>query len=1148
MELRLVYTPEGVNTMRTSVAKADEHFGNPFSEAGYGGTIKVPSIGAAVIAYKEWLLGTNHKDVKPQQREWILDQINQGKLDGAILLYAGKLAARGEGMHPTALAEVVEQLRSNKLSTQPTTAPVQSNIQSQNEIVVGSTVYSDYGLYKDQTFKVIKLGNATITKKSRSMDRVYKRIKLTLENDNKQLIIYGTINNGEFFGTEDVTGKTYSSATNVQFKLVPSESTTESLVQPVNYNNVPKVQVQPTLEPGRYVNFDNNIWIVTKQNTNGTWQIYNPNLEGVNSKKSVAEKNLGIRPEIAKIVNYRDQDYLVTPNETIISLVTNKKMNWNNNDGNRIGILQLANNTISPTQPTVPVSETTDDYTFTFADGTSIPIPFKLNEQQQAALLGLEKFYNNPSEYNNEIALIGYAGTGKTTIMSLFDKYLMSKGEMPKYSAPTHRANAVTKLNNPTADVITLHKAFGLNPIVDLTNGQLSVENLESEQTGKPLVAYGDYLIIDESSMITDQLYKFIEKFKKDFKIKVIYMGDPAQLAPVDPRKKETALSVALEKPTKLELTKVERTSDNPILTESTNLREGKPLSGISDEVNGRGVEYMSDSARTNQVIGQSLQEMQETGDFLHFRMLSAKNNGIKTLNDLARKNLYNVDDSTELVDGEILMGYDNFGGDKDSYDIYNSGDYRVIGISKETKKVIDTDTALGKLEFIGYDIVLEDLLQKDSEPVFVFIAKKGSINEGSSKKLIAALSELARKGKNATDKRTRGMYFSMMYALRKEVAFMEDQYNDYGKIAIKKTVDYGYAHTIHKSQGGTYNKVLILLDTIDKSKFDDTVKQQLRYVAVSRARDYVYVVKNSGPLSQTTEDVSKPVRTPDDNVISSISLEQLTKGKPTVASKASADLPMDDVSITKIINGTKVIANKTALFTDGVYTVGGIQQVRLKYLGKGVVVGNNVVITDENTKQSLVRSKDDFAKAEGFKNWSDFQLNNKFAQKFISGEAGRYIYSVKPIGEIKDEIGAAQKLNPENNPAIAAFNQKLVETKGALPKEFIYNSGTFTSKYVLNPNNLYNLVDVETGTLYLRNINLQTGNIVSIDEPLVPVSDKRVAEIINNLRSQIKEFRLDEILAEKGIDINEEIDKLENVNFESELNEIMVRINKNMC
>jgi hypothetical protein len=130
LESRPVYTPEGVNTMRTSNAKADEHFGNPFSEAGYGNTIKVASIGAAVRMYKDWLLNnavTESEIVKgsvsdlakfDNQRQWILDQINQGKLDGATLLYAGKSAARGQGMHPTALAEVVEQLRTTQSSTQ----------------------------------------------------------------------------------------------------------------------------------------------------------------------------------------------------------------------------------------------------------------------------------------------------------------------------------------------------------------------------------------------------------------------------------------------------------------------------------------------------------------------------------------------------------------------------------------------------------------------------------------------------------------------------------------------------------------------------------------------------------------------------------------------------------------------------------------------------------------------------------------------------------------------------------------------------------------------------------------------------------------------------------------------------------------------
>jgi hypothetical protein len=120
LESRPVYTAEGINTMRTKSAKPNEHFGNPWSELGYGETIKtnsengIPAVTVAANNYKEWLLGTKFQDVKPEQRVWILDQINQGKLDGANLLYSKKLMDRGEGSHAISLAEVVEQLRGSK--------------------------------------------------------------------------------------------------------------------------------------------------------------------------------------------------------------------------------------------------------------------------------------------------------------------------------------------------------------------------------------------------------------------------------------------------------------------------------------------------------------------------------------------------------------------------------------------------------------------------------------------------------------------------------------------------------------------------------------------------------------------------------------------------------------------------------------------------------------------------------------------------------------------------------------------------------------------------------------------------------------------------------------------------------------------------
>jgi len=106
-----VYTAEGVNTMRTTVAKSNEHFGNPWSEGGYAGTIKLNTVPETVQAYKDWLTTDKYKDVKSEQRKWILEQINSGKLDKATLLYDAKLAGRGLGSHPEALVEVVKELR-----------------------------------------------------------------------------------------------------------------------------------------------------------------------------------------------------------------------------------------------------------------------------------------------------------------------------------------------------------------------------------------------------------------------------------------------------------------------------------------------------------------------------------------------------------------------------------------------------------------------------------------------------------------------------------------------------------------------------------------------------------------------------------------------------------------------------------------------------------------------------------------------------------------------------------------------------------------------------------------------------------------------------------------------------------------------------
>jgi hypothetical protein len=524
--------------------------------------------------------------------------------------------------------------------------------------------------------------------------------------------------------------------------------------------------------------------------------------------------------------------------------------------------------------------------------------------------------------------------------------------------------------------------------------------------------------------------------------------------------------------------------------------------------------------------------------DYLHFRLLSGTNANVSTLNDKARKILFNADSLTGIQEGEILMGYDNFDLKDGDYTIFNSGDYLVKSVSPEKNKSVDlSDVKLGSATFVGNDVILQSLLEPDKDPVSVFIAKKGSVNTEAGKKLLNAKVEYIKLAKAAPTPKLRGMFFAKQFSMLSQVVLMEPVLNNYGTPGIKATVDYGYAHTIHKSQGGTYSKVLVLLDSIDKTKFDPIVKQQLKYVAVSRATDYVYVVTGEN-ISTNDTDFDTVERTPGDKVLSTFK----------APAKTATSLPMKDSNIAQIFDRTKVITNRTGLFADGIYTVGGVQEIELKYLGEGNVIGNNVIIINSKTRKSYTRTKDEFAKAEGFKNWKDFETNESFSKNFIAGKQGRNIYSVKPLGEVKEVIGANQSLDPENNPVIAAFNQELTRTNGVPPKVFTFENGPYINKYVLTKNNLYNLVDKDTGSVFVANINLQTGEIINDDLPSIPVDKKMVERYINNLRKQIKDFRIDEILAEKGIDINEIIDDLENVSTVDEFDEIAGKLIKNMC
>jgi len=496
---------------------------------------------------------------------------------------------------------------------------------------------------------------------------------------------------------------------------------------------------------------------------------------------------------------------------------------------------------VNPKEKKLLSNENKKDNEFVFPDGIKVKTKFKLNSQQEEALNKMYEFYNDKDK--QEFTLQGYAGTGKTSIIQLLVDYIDKKTYFKNivFSSPTHRANAVLKQNLKDAKVYTLHKVFGLSPLMDLEH--FSTKDIAFEKQKDAILSRGGLLIIDESSMINNELFRFIKDAAEDMGIKVLFMGDPAQIKPVG----QTGLSKVFSsvKDT-YELTKVERTGANPLLAEITNVRNSnnpEQMSMVSKQNDsGEGVTFSNDP---KEIYDKAI-ELFESKEFktnpLLVRVVSGTNLNVENTNKTIRKGIWKEKSSNEYNVGEILMGYDNFDVDYKTGEakIINSGDYIVTNVSDLQKD--------GEIKY--YEITIENLIDKDIKPVRIKVLSNENPKEVYN--LIAERFEELRQFAIKQPKGSREAAqawaalnaYKSKYASTKDMAYGTDK-NGNPAVKIKKTLDYGYAHTIHKSQGGTYKNIVI--DSRDISKFPDSeLRKQLKYVALSRAQKHAYILTNN--------------------------------------------------------------------------------------------------------------------------------------------------------------------------------------------------------------------------------------------------------------------------------------------------------------
>ena len=453
-------------------------------------------------------------------------------------------------------------------------------------------------------------------------------------------------------------------------------------------------------------------------------------------------------------------------------------------------------------------------------------LSFMPNEGQNALLDKLSRFIISPVE-RKAFILLGYAGTGKTSMMAALVQAYKELQQKVVLLAPTGRAAKVLSRYAHTP-AYTIHKFI-----------------YRQKKLGEEVFSLNDNLykntlfIVDEASMISgirdnqtfgsgillDDLVKYV--YSGDG-CSLLLLGDNAQLPPIG-----TELSPALREEymakyslniTTHTLTEVARQAlDSGILSNATTLRHValNPHNSAGKDMWG----YLQQSADLEMISGSDFIEKIEES----YRDIGAEQTIILTRTN-KRTNIYNQGirarilwREEEIENGDRLMVSKNnyFWTEKyENLPFLANGDMLEISRLRNIREMYGFHFADAQLRALDYDweidaVIWLDTLHSDSP----------EMNNGLHRELFGRIAE---------------DYPELAHNRKKliETIYQSPYYN-----ALQ--VRFAYAVTGHKSQGGQWKHVYIDPYKGGELHADEEGFYRWLYTAVTRASEKVYFIKN---------------------------------------------------------------------------------------------------------------------------------------------------------------------------------------------------------------------------------------------------------------------------------------------------------------
>ena len=447
----------------------------------------------------------------------------------------------------------------------------------------------------------------------------------------------------------------------------------------------------------------------------------------------------------------------------------------------------------------------------------------KWTKDQAVALQEIDEWRLAPRmSSNNFYTLEGAAGTGKTTIVLEIIK--LFRGTKIAVAAPTHTAKEV--IGEMTGlPALTVHNLLGLRPDLDLADYNPN-NPLYSAQSKEKIQDFG-IVFIDEGSMVNKLLDKKIRDKAVQYSTMILYIGDSFQLPPVGEK-----MSNIFMYPNKSILKEVVRQDhENPnqaILISARNDIEfgtneidelyAKPFENVNtynEHFREQGTILTNDMDRFYDKLIELYSDSEARVNNRFIKTLAYTNSAVEKLNVYIKNR---VNPSFDFIgEGDYLLGY------------------KTVMVGSKTVTVQNGSTYYVQHLQIG-EIVVNMRLYKCYK---VLTSKNDVINilhPDSYAQFHATLQELYDKGE---DYRQWRLFYKFKEQLVVLTSFFHDHrtYNNgKPKKLCGKDIDLGYAQTVHKSQGSTYDNVAIVYDNFNICREEDD-RKRLVYVAQSRAR-----------------------------------------------------------------------------------------------------------------------------------------------------------------------------------------------------------------------------------------------------------------------------------------------------------------------